>query len=245
MHIFKSTKRISQVVLDIILPPKCMSCSCVVNQHGNLCPECWDNLSYIGKHKCHICGLPFEFDMGEKAICPACTNDKPEFKKAVAVCKYEGAGRKIAIKLKFGDSTNLAPYMAKMMSTAGRDLISECEIIAPVPLHYRRKLKRKYNQASMLALNIAKITGKAYAPKLLKRVKATKQQTKLSKKARKENVQDAFAAANMDIKGKKVLLVDDVMTTGATMSECAKALKTAGAKKVCCVVFARVVAEKG
>lgn len=241
MPIIKSAYNIAQAVLDFALPPKCLSCKSVVDKHGNLCSECWKTVGFIGKHKCHICGLPFEFDMGEKALCQACEAKKPKFNQAVAFCKYEGVARKMVIALKFSDGVHLAPHMAKMMLGADGGLIAKADIIAPVPLHFWRKFHRKYNQASLLALNIARQSGKTYEPLLLKRNKRTQQQTRLHRKDRKANVAGAFVTSKADIKGKTILLVDDVMTTGSTISACAKTLKEQGAKTVYCLVFARVL----
>jgi len=243
MQLNKSARKISQAVLNFALPPKCLSCRNVVDVHGHICPDCWDTITIIELHKCHICGLPFEFDQGKNAICQYCRKDKPKFNKAHAFCTYDGAARRMAVSLKFADAMHLAPHMAKMMLIMGSKLVSKADIIAPVPLHYRRQVMRKYNQASLLAANIAKLTGKPYAPFLLKRTRHTAQQTKLHKKDRKSNVEGAFKVSDKtDIFGKTILLVDDVMTTGATLSVCAKALKERGAKKVYCLVFARVLA---
>ena len=210
---------------------------------NTLCAECWLDLSFIGKHKCKICGLGFEFDMGKSAVCGNCAHDRPKYNKAVAVAEYIGTARRLAIKLKFGDGLHLAPYMAGLMVGSGAELLQKTDIIAPIPLHYRRRILRRYNQAGLLAVNIAKLAGKPYQPLLLNRTRATKQQTKLHKRDRVQNVADAFKVRG-DVSGKRVLLVDDVMTTGATISACAAALKAAGAKRVYSLVFARVGNEK-
>lgn len=243
MYLIRTANKFAQVVLDFALPPKCLSCRAVVDKHGNICPECWNSMSFIAMHKCHICGLPFQFDMGNKAVCPHCETSKPRFNKAAAFCKYEGTARKLAINLKFGDGQHLAPHLARMMLNPGADFLAKADFITPVPLHYRRRMSRKYNQASLLARNIAKQSNKSYMPFLLKRTRYTKQQTKLQFRDRHSNVEGAFIATK-DLHGKTVLLIDDVMTTGATLSSCAKALKDKGAKKVYCLVFARVVPDK-
>ncbi len=244
MPIISTTKKISQAVLNFMLPAQCLSCHAVVDTHGAICATCWNDINFIGLHKCYVCGLPFAFDLGPKALCRHCTEEKPKFNKAVAVCKYENTARKLAIRLKFGDSVSLAPYLAKMMVGSGSELIGKADIIAPIPLHFMRKIARKYNQAALLARQVAKISEKNYEPFLLKRVRRTKQQTKLHRRDRKSNVDGAFVVANVDVFGKTVLLVDDVMTTGSTLSACAKALKERGARRVYCLVFARVLLEK-
>jgi ComF family protein len=145
----------------------------------------------------------------------------------------------MAVKLKFSDKTYLAPYMARMMKVAGSNLLEKVDVIAPIPLYHTRKLRRKYNQAALLAQNLAKITGAQYDPFLLKRVRNTKKQTTLPKNLRMKNMEGAFTV-NKKAKGKKILLIDDVMTTGATINAAAVALKDTGAKKVYGLVFARV-----
>lgn len=233
----------TQAFFDLVLPPKCLACNTDVFQQGSICGNCYQGLQTIGQHKCHKCGLPFEFDMGNKAICASCSYEKPRYDMARAYCKYEGVGGDIAVKLKFSDKTHLAPYMAKMMKLAGDGLLHKTDIIAPIPLHYSRKLRRKYNQASLLAKNLARISGLEYQPFLLKRTRNTEKQTTLPKSARKKNMRDAFIVRPEyaeKIEGKKILLIDDVMTTGATIEAAAVALKVTGAKKVYGLVFARV-----
>lgn len=232
-------KKITQSFFDLVMPAKCLSCTTAVFEQGTICANCYSALKVIALHKCYKCGLPFEFDMGKKAVCPACAKFKPRYNMARAFCEYEGLGGKLATQLKFSDKTLLAPYMAKMMMNAGSGLIKKSDIIAPIPLYYRRKLKRKYNQAALLAQYIAKYSGLEYQPFLLKRTKNTKKQTSLRRSDRQKNMENAFEAT-LTAEGKRVLLIDDVMTTGATMNAASVALKKQGAKKVCALVFARV-----
>ena len=238
IHIQKSAQTFFSKALDIILPPRCLCCNNDVLEQGAICAGCYGNLKAIGTHKCHRCGLPFEFEHDPKAICASCAQNKPKFDMARAFCAYQGLGGDLATKLKFGDKTSLAPYMAKLMCVAGSGLIKKADVVTAVPLYRTRKLWRKYNQAALLAQYVAKYSGIKYEPFLLKRIKNTKQQTRLSKLERAENVADAFNA--QPVHDKRVLVIDDVMTTGATMSACAKALKKQGAKKVYGLVFAIV-----
>ncbi len=221
------------------MPPKCLSCNESVAQQGTICGNCYSKLNVIGRHKCHKCGLPFQFDMGEKALCQSCSYEKPRYDMARAYCTYEGIGADMAVKLKFSDKTYLAPYMARMLKIAGSGILEKAGIIAPVPLYHTRKMRRRYNQAALLAQNLAKLTGVEYEPFLLHRVRNTKKQTTLPKNLRMKNMEGAFTV-NKNITGKKILLVDDVMTTGATINAAAVALKDTGAKKVYGLVFARV-----
>lgn len=242
MQIFKPIKNITQQFLHLVMPPTCISCRDIVEIQGQLCGGCWGQVQFIGKHKCHCCGVPFAFDMGDKAFCNHCSAEKPLFKKVRAVCKYTSIGKRLAANLKFHDRTHLAKSMAQMMFNAGGEVLKTADIIAPIPLHRRRKFFRKYNQSALLAEALTKHATKAeYMPNLLKRVRATTPQTRLNYKERKENVFAAFELLkNTQIEGKTILLIDDVMTTGATMNACAKALREGGAKQVNGLVFARV-----
>ena len=225
------------------MPPTCISCADIVEIQGQICGKCWGEIKFIGKHKCHACGLPFEFDMGKGAYCQHCLAHKPVFKKLRAVCKYDGIGRKLAAQLKFHDRTHLAGSMAQMMFNSGGEVLKGADIIAPIPLHRTRRFFRKYNQSALLAKELTNhAQAVEYKPQLLSRIRATTPQTKLNYAQRQKNVAEAFRV-NADVAGKTILLVDDVMTTGATMNSCTKALLDAGAKKVNGLVFARVTVE--
>lgn len=246
MQIFKSVKNITQDFFNLVMPPTCLSCKAVVYEQGQICAECWPKMNFIGKYKCKKCGLPFEFDLGDKAKCDYCEREKPNFKIARSVCKHEDVARKLIVRLKFQDRTHLAPYIAKLMVGSGNEVLKNADIIAPIPLHYRRKIFRKYNQAALLAQNISKQSSVYYEPFLLKRIRHTKQQTSLSKKQRVKNVAGAFElSSNININGKNIVLIDDVMTTGSTLEACTKPLREAGAKSVSGLMFARVVPERG
>lgn len=239
-RIINTALKLKQAIFDIVMPPRCISCGEMVNEHGDLCADCWKDTKFIGAHKCKTCGLPFEFDMGKGAKCKYCMAEKPKFNKVRGVCEYDGVARKIAVKFKFRDHTHLAKPMAKLMVHAAPDLVAKADIIAPVPLHFRRRISRKFNQSGLLARQIAHIAQAEYQPFLLKRIRHTKRQTALNRAQRQENVQDAFTCSAEDLSGKTILLIDDVMTTGSTMNECAKALKAHGAQRVYGLVFARV-----
>ena len=232
-------KNFTQSIFDLVMPAKCLCCNSQVPQQGTICANCYTELKPIGNHKCYKCGLPFQIDMGHKAICHDCTRYKPSYSMARAFCNYEGLGGKLASQLKFSDKTLLAPYMAKMMMIAGSGLLKKSDIIAPIPLHHSRKLKRKYNQSALLAKYLAEYSGLEYQPFLLKRTRNTKKQTTLKRNDRKKNMENAFDASP-HANEKRILLIDDVMTTGATMNAASVALKRQGAKKICALVFARV-----
>ncbi|WP_374384817.1 double zinc ribbon domain-containing protein [Dongia sp.] len=231
--------------LDTVLPARCLKCGEVVSTaSAGLCPTCWGALSFLGEPCCSCCGHPFEFDLGVDALCAACLESPPPFDRARAVLRYDEASRDLILAFKHADRTALAPSFAAWAQRAGRDLIADCDLIAPVPLHWSRLFARRYNQAALLANALGKATGKPTAPDLLLRRRATVRQGHLGRLARARNVAGAFALnpkrADM-LAGRKVLLVDDVVTTGATISQCAAALRRGGAAAVHVLAVARVI----
>jgi ComF family protein len=177
---------------------------------------------------------------GDCLACPKCLKRKPRFDRHISVMRYGEVARSIILPLKHGDKTQPAKFIARLMLARGRDLVDTCDIIMPVPIHFRRLLKRKYNQAGLIANFIGKWSKKPVSHCNLKRVKATDSQGHKNAKERARNVRGAFKALKPSlVKGKKILLVDDVFTTGATLSECARELKRAGAAKVYCLTMAK------
>ncbi|MCC6471216.1 MAG: ComF family protein [Alphaproteobacteria bacterium] len=241
-----SAGRIGRRVLDALLPPRCLGCGVVVEEPGALCPSCWEKAAFIGPPHCARCGLPFELAPPDAAAleCAACVADPPRFDRARAAMRYDEGARGLVLRFKHADATHGAPGYARWMARAGAELLAECELIAPVPLHRWRLLWRRYNQSALLALMLGRIAGRPVVPDLLVRRRHTPSQGRLDRAHRHANVAGAFvlrpgrAAA---IAGRRVLLVDDVMTTGATVAECAKVLRRAGAAAVDVLTLARVV----
>ena len=226
-------------LLDFILPPVCPVCSEPILEKHTLCPKCFSDLHFITEPCCEICGHPFPFDTLGNKKCAKCLAEPPLFAKACAVVTYDEASKKVILPFKHGDRLDLVPLMAKMMAQRGKELISLSDLICPVPLHRFRLLKRKYNQSALLAKLLAKQFYKEYAPDGLKRIRSTPKQGKLTPAQRKQNIANAFRInKRIKIEGKSVLLVDDVLTTGATANECAKVLLKAGAKQVFLLTFA-------
>jgi ComF family protein len=193
------------------------------------------------------CGSPFEHDQGPGALCAACLSTRRSVSRARAACLYDEHSRDLILKLKHADRTDLAPLFARWLSRAAADLIAEADAICPVPLHPRRLLARRYNQAAEIARPLAKLSKQAYRPELLARNRSTPTQGGRSGRARRENVRNAFAVparSRSMVEGRRILLVDDVLTTGATGDACATALLKAGAAAVDLAVVARV-AERG
>jgi ComF family protein len=239
---------LARAVLDwparILFPPVCAGCRRQVSQPGVLCDECWTKLRFIERPLCPVMGTPFIHDMGEGFLSAEAIADPPPFERARAAVVYSGVAREMVQGLKYHDRTDLAPWMAKWMARAGADLIVDADVVVPVPLHWRRFFRRQFNQSAELGRAIARCSGLAFAPSTVRRVKLTRQQVGLERRQREENVRAAFrvpAEAEIEIAGRRVLLVDDVFTTGATVRAVAKALKKGGAGAVDVLTFARVL----
>lgn len=232
-------------IIDFIFPPQCYVCKKILEGEDGLCFECLSKINFISKPMCEVCGFPFEFKLSNKnnhLICPRCIKQPPRFARCVSAVRYDEVSKKIILPFKHGDKTNFAKFMAKVMCLTGKNLINDADVIIPIPIHFTRMLKRKYNQASLLSKLIGKQMKKEVLYSTLLRKIATKSQGHLSTKERKSNVSGAFCVKYPEkIKGKKVLLIDDVFTSGATVNECTKVLKKNGAKQVYVLTFARVI----
>jgi ComF family protein len=232
------------LVVDVALPRLCPACREAVGDEG-LCPACWSKLSFIAPPYCERLGIPFPFDGGPGLLSMEAIADPPAYNRARAAVRYDDIARTLVHALKYGDRLDLAPTMGRWMANAGRELIAGADALVPVPLHWRRLWARRFNQSALLAEIIAKTAGRPVAHAALKRVKATPQQVGLPKVERAVNVQGAFrvtAEGKAEVAGRKLLLIDDVLTSGATVDACARALLRAGAANVDVLVFARVVA---
>jgi ComF family protein len=230
--------------VNVLLPLHCMACEMPVATSGTLCAQCWGKLRLIERPYCERLGTPFAYDLGEGALSAEAIADPPPFERLRAVAAYDDMARKLVHGLKYGDRQDLARWMARWMVRAGGDVVSGAGVVVPVPLHRRRLWTRRFNQSAMLALAIAGAAEKPFAPTALRRIRPTRQQVGLSARERAENVRGAFRVAESEriaIAGRRVLLVDDVYTTGATMKAATRALMRAGAEGVDAVVFARVV----
>ncbi|WP_411817419.1 ComF family protein [Hyphococcus sp. DH-69] len=232
-------------ILDIVMPPSCPVTNQEVASFGALAPDAWSAVHFITDPFCPRCGVPFAADYGPEVECPSCIASPPDFTRARAAVVYDDATHKLIVGFKHGDRTELAPMFAKWMANAGQSLISESSIIMPVPLHSSRQFARRYNQSALLAQGVANRTGGILALDDLIRRRATPPQKDLSAEARKRNVSGAFGFRNSNrqqrYRGAHVVLVDDVLTTGATLSAAARSLKRVGASQVDALVLARVV----
>jgi ComF family protein len=234
---------LAQAALDTLYPPTCLACRAATDRHGALCPRCWGAMRFIERPFCERLGTPFEHDLGQGLISPQAMADPPAFARARAVARFEdGPARTLVHRLKYSDRAELARPVASWMARAGADILSDADLLTPVPLHALRLWRRQFNQAAALATEISRQTGKPCDLATLRRVKATRSQVGLSRAQRAENVQGAFRVAEgAVVRGLNVVLIDDVLTSGATANASSRALLRAGAKRVDVLVFARVV----
>src|SRR5262245_15773048 len=232
------------LAVDVALPQLCACCREPVGSEG-LCPACWSRLSFLAPPYCERLGIPFPYDPGPGVLSMEAISDPPAYRRARVAVRFDDVARALVHALKYGDRLDLAPMMGRWMATAGRVLTADADALIPVPLHWRRYWARRFNQSALLAAPIAKASGVPVVLGALKRVKATPQQVGLSQSARALNVQGAFrvsASGKAAVAGRRLILVDDVITTGATLDACARAPLRAGAADVSALAFARVVA---
>lgn len=232
--------------LDLILPPRCLGCGVDVDRAGTLCARCWQGIDFIAPPLCACCGLPFDVSMPGDAplLCPACIARPPAFDRCRSVFRYDAASRGLVLAFKHADRTDAAPGFAGWLARAGADLLETADLLVPVPLHRWRLFHRRYNQAALLTLELARLTGRTAAPDLLLRRRDTGTQGGRSRGGRARNVAGAFTVSPRwaaRLRGARVLLLDDVFTTGATVEACSTALKRGGAAAVDVLTLARVV----
>lgn len=228
----------------LLFPPTCLGCGVLVSASGTLCASCWKRLRFLEQPWCEVLGTPFSYDLGSAMVSADALANPPPFARARSAVAYQGTARHMVQMMKFGDRIELAPWMARWMQRAGRELLDDADIIVPVPLHRRRFFLRRFNQSAELARALCKLSGKNFAPEAVLRVRFTRQQVGLGAKERAANVQGAFHVPEKmreKIKGRNLLLIDDVYTTGMTVAAVTKTLLRAGAARVDVLTFARVL----
>lgn len=218
----------------------------VVEQQGQIASHVWADLNFIEKPYCRSCGIPFSYESQEQLICASCLDYPPPYHKARSALVYDETSRGLILAFKHGDQTQNALTFVPWLVRAGQDVIPQSDVIVPVPLHRWRLWRRRYNQAALIAKELAQALDMTYRPDILVRRKATQTQGHLSTKEREKNVKQAFVIHpdhGAMVKGKNILLIDDVYTTGSTVKECAKVLKKAGAARVNVLTVARTVRD--
>jgi ComF family protein len=237
--------RAARALLDLLFPPLCMGCRKRVSEPHALCAACWIAISFIAPPVCSKCGNPFDVDPGTETICGYCHLHPHDFERARSLFRYDDVSKALILGLKHGDRLDHLPGLGRWLARAGGELLRDADVIVPVPLHRWRLWKRRFNQSALLAEHLARQSGKPHRPLALIRSRHTPSQGEMpSAKARRRNVLRAFKvppARIAEIRGRKVLLIDDVFTTGATLDACARALKRAGAARVDVLTVSRVV----
>lgn len=238
-------KAIPAILLDFLLPPVCPICRTPCGENGALCASCWTGLDFLTPPYCDVLGTPLPYDPGVRTVSPAAIADPPPWQRARAAVAYGDRAARLVGALKYRDRMEVARPMSAMMARAGAALLADCDLIVPVPLHYRRLWARRFNQAGELARHLAIRSGRPSDSGILQRRRPTRRQVGLNANARARNVAGAFLVADqrrIELAGRRVLLVDDVLTTGATLRAAARALRRAGAS-VDVLTFAMVVED--
>jgi len=243
-HIFADAarlrRRLGAGLAALVWPPVCMGCRADVSDPHGLCAGCWADLRLASGPQCPSCAHPLP-EIGEDDACKGCTGMRLAWGRTRTATFYGGTARSLILSLKHGDRTDLAVPMARWMRRAGDDILSRADLVIPVPLHWTRRVRRRFNQSAELSRRIAAEQGVDHGAGLVQRTRATGSQKGLSPEQRRANVAGAFACPSPDrVEGRRIVLVDDVMTTGATLNAASHALRKSGAASVDVLVFARV-----
>lgn len=235
-------------IVSFVYPPRCLACGVETETEKALCGACWADTHFITPPACDICATPLPGALSDdRLLCDGCLTHPQSWTAGRAVAVYSGTARRIIMSLKHGDRLDVAGPLGSWMAGAAEDLIAKTDVVVPVPLHWSRLLRRKYNQAALLAQSISAQTQVPNIPDLLLRKRRTTMQKGMRKQERLENQRQAVIVNPKQahhLRKKRVLLVDDVLTTGATLSACAEACYTGGADDVNAVVFARVATDR-
>jgi ComF family protein len=237
-----------RIAIDIAFPPSCLACRQATETAGSLCPECWGRVGFIERPYCERLGTPFSVDLGvEGLMSPEAFADPPVYDRARAVARFEDGPVRILIhRLKYYDRLEIAETLGAWMARAGADILSDAGLLVPVPLHESRLRSRKFNQSNALAEVVSRRCGVPVDPFALRRIKKTASQVGLSRSQRAINLQGAFQVPEAmvpRVARRSIVLVDDVLTSGATVNAAARALLRAESRRVDVLVFARVCTD--
>ena len=241
-------RRLGLGLLDALLPPTCLTCEARVGAQGGQCSTCFLRLAFVTAPLCDRCGVPFPHAGAgvphlETLWCEACVAAPPAFVRARAALRYDAGAKELILPFKHRDRTELAAPLARHMARAGAHLLRDTDLLVPVPLHRWRLFRRRHNQAALLARLLSRLSGKRHAPMLLRRLRATAPLGELGARAREEVLEGAFGLAPdapARLRGQRILLIDDVLTSGATADACARILLAGGATSVAVLAAARV-----
>jgi ComF family protein len=234
---------LARALADLAMPPLCLACHAPLADHDSLCSTCWRAITFLRPPLCDRLGIPLPYDIGGTAVSAAAIADPPVYDRARAVAAYDGTMRLLIHDLKFRDRHDARRLLGRWLTEAGGALLADADLLVPVPLYRFRLLARRFNQSAILAGEVARRSGVAMTPDGLVRVRRTASQVGLSREEREANVRGAFVVAPVAaarIPGRRVVVVDDVITTGATVSACARVLKRAGAARVDVLALALV-----
>jgi ComF family protein len=238
------TRRILRIGLDAVMPPLCLSCGSRTAEPDGLCSLCWSGLSFIDEPRCPIWGEPFGFDAGSGTLSARALATPAVWRRLTAAVVFNDQAARVVHALKYRDRLEVARFMARLLYRAGRHYLEEADLLIPVPLHWLKLWQRRFNQAALLAQALGELSQKHFAARALERHRYTKSQVGLDQKQRERNIRGAFSVrpkAQAEVAGRRVVLIDDVLTTGATASAAADTLLKAGAASVDMMVFALVL----
>jgi ComF family protein len=246
MQIHATLRSIVQGVVDYALPPRCPGCGCIVEDDHRFCVECWSGLHFLSEPCCATCGEPFDMDQGEGALCGRCLSHPPLYDSARAVLAYGDHARDVAMRLKYGRRMAMARLMAQHMAQRlPHGAVADDDwLIVPVPLHRWRLWGRGFNQAAVIADHIGRKAGIGVEKRALIRHRSTRPLRDMNPDQRASAVKGAFALDHRfggAIKGRNILLIDDIHTSGATSGACTRALRSGGARSVHLLCWARVI----
>ncbi len=240
---FPVLRRWATRVADAIMPPACQACHAPLDRHHALCARCWSDIAFIRSPLCDVTGVPLPFATGARMVSARALAHPPAYDRARAVAQHAGAIRQLVHTFKYADKHDVRPLFGRWLVDAGQELLADADVIVPVPMSRLRLILRHYNQAAILANEVSRHCGLPVSCLALRRVKATPRQVGLTRAQRLDNVAGAFkviARRRHEIAGRNVALIDDVITTGATVEACARVLKRAGAARVDVLALALV-----